>query len=157
MLNIIPYPNRVRVREGELELKGTICVRCPERYSAIAEKFTADIHRSLPSVHVEDEGDIVIDFNPVTDYGQEEYSLEVSAKGIDVRASKAPGFIYACQTLYQMMELHKFHAAGVKLLLRGSNSPIATFRTSRASAGADFCWTKRATSSARKLCYAFWR
>ena len=72
MLNIIPYPNRVRVREGELELKGTICVRCPERYSAIAEKFTADIHRSLPSVHVEDEGDIVIDFNPVTDYGQEE-------------------------------------------------------------------------------------
>ena len=115
MLNIIPYPNRVRVREGELELKGTICVRCPERYSAIAEKFTADIHRSLPSVHVEDEGDIVIDFNPVTDYGQEEYSLEVSAKGIDVRASKASGFIYACQTLYQMMELHKFHAAGVKL------------------------------------------
>ena len=115
MLNVIPYPNKVRVREGELEMKGTITVRCPERYSVIAEKFTADLHKSLPSLHVEDEGNILIDFNLVADYGQEEYSLDISGKGIDIRASKASGFIYACQTLYQMLELHKFHGASVKI------------------------------------------
>lgn len=115
MLNVIPYPNKVRLHEGSLEMKGTVTVRCPEKYSSIAEKFTADLHKSLPSLHVEDEGDIIIDFNPVTDYGQEEYSIEISGKGIDIRASKASGFIYACQTLYQMLELHKFHAAGAGL------------------------------------------
>ena len=99
MLNVIPYPNKVRLHEGSLEMKGTVTVRCPEKYSSIAEKFTADLHKSLPSLHVEDEGDIIIDFNPVTDYGQEEYSIEISGKGIDIRASKASGFIYACQTL----------------------------------------------------------
>lgn len=115
MLNVIPYPNKVRLREGALELKGSVTVRCPERYADIAEDFTSALRRSLPALHVEDEGEIGIEFNLVTGYGQEEYSLEVSAKGVDVRASKSAGFIYACRTLYQMLELHKFHAAGAKL------------------------------------------
>ena len=115
MLKIIPYPNKVRLREGTLRLEGTVTVSCPERYADIAEDFTSALRRSLPSVHIEENGALKIDFNLVTDYGQEEYSLEVTSAGIDVRASKAAGFIYACRTLYQMLELHKFHAAGAQL------------------------------------------
>ena len=86
MLNVIPYPNKVRLREGALELKGSVTVRCPERYADIAEDFTSALRRSLPALHVEDEGEIGIEFNLVTGYGQEEYSPEVSATGVDVRA-----------------------------------------------------------------------
>ena len=115
MLNVVPYPNKVRMREGVLELKGTVTVSCPERYSDIAEDFSSALHKSLPALHIEDGGKLRIDFNPVTDYGQEEYSVEVNGLGIQIRASKASGFIYACRTLYQMLELYKFHAGGASL------------------------------------------
>lgn len=115
MFDIIPCPSKIQKKAGSVTLKGTVTVSCSERYEDIAEMFVSRLHRSIPSVNITENGDIRVEFNVVTGYGQEEYSIDIDSCRIEIRASKRAGFVYAYYTLYQLLELHKFHSDGISV------------------------------------------
>ena len=106
MLDVVPYPNEVNLKSGSVDIGGMTFSYSSEldpASKAYIEAFAdqlSDVTGKLSVVKEGNEG-----FSFIIDRGleKEAYNLKITRKRIEVRASGLNGFVYAIQTLKQMM------------------------------------------------------
>lgn len=108
---LIPYPNQLTPRSGSYAVAGVPFV-CDERMDqasrAVVEEFAARLSeasgKESPVSYTAKpaQGDGVL-FTLDESLAAEQYRLDVGRKGVSVRASALPGFLYAVQTLKQLL------------------------------------------------------
>lgn len=103
-LGLIPKPNQVKLHKGKpLTLGNTIQVKCPAEFAASLKAgmtgFQLKTATAQPQLTVEKSNNIT---------HREGYSLDVTAKGILIRAKSYSGVFYATQTLKQLMPASVF-------------------------------------------------
>lgn len=108
---LIPYPNQLTPRSGSYDVSGAAFL-CDERMDeasrAVVEEFASRLseasgaENSLTYAAAPASGDgfrFMIDES----LAPEHYRIDVSRKGVAVHASSLPGFLYAVQTLKQLL------------------------------------------------------
>lgn len=123
---IIPAPREIVASDGVFSLKGTKVGydgRLDEKTRKAVAKFADAI--SVPCVNGVVKG---ICFVPCKDLAEEEYRISVSKKKVVVEASARAGFLYAIQTLKQMLPV-EVYAAG-KVCSRDWTLPCCTITDS---------------------------
>lgn len=111
---IVPHPNSMTVGSGTCAVAGvTIHVdeRADERtlaaVCAFAERLSAVSGKGNPVI-VDDVSDEGIRFRVDDTLAEEAYALEVTRRGVEVRAASFPGFFYALQSIKQMLPVEIF-------------------------------------------------
>lgn len=107
-INVIPYPNSVEVKCGNYAVAGAAFHVDPtmdEASKAIVNAFATQLSTVCGQESTVNEGTDKSGFNFVVDAAMpvEAYSLTVSKKGVQAKASGLNGFNYAVQTLKQML------------------------------------------------------
>ena len=102
--SVIPMPNEVTLSEGGFCVKGT-GVKIDE---AIDEASVKAIDRFVQALETATGKKTVagadgIDFRLNPDFEPEQYSVKVEKDGVEVEAAGLNGFIYACETIKQML------------------------------------------------------
>ncbi|MEG1864876.1 MAG: family 20 glycosylhydrolase [Alistipes sp.] len=107
---IVPYPNDIQVARGTYNIAGkpvTCDVRADEQTLRVVREFTEQLSRVSSerlsfavSTHLPDKGVV---FQLDTTLAKEAYRLCVTPKGVFAAASSFPGFLYALQSLKQML------------------------------------------------------
>ena len=100
-INVVPYPNEVQVKNGNFDVKGagfTIGEGLDERSVAVIEKFAQQLSLVTGAESAVNGGN---GFRFVLDQSMpaEAYTLKVTGKGVEVKASSLNGFNYAIQTI----------------------------------------------------------
>ncbi|MCI6492577.1 MAG: beta-N-acetylhexosaminidase [Bacteroidales bacterium] len=108
LLDIIPYPEDVTIRSGSFNAAGATFHCDPlmdEASRNVASKFAARLSEASGKPSEVIEGRARAGFNFIVDntMRQEEYSLSISRKAVEIKASDLNGFNYAIQTLKQML------------------------------------------------------
>ena len=101
--SVIPLPNDVTLSEGVFPVAGAL-VTCDEALDELSAKAVARFAQAFTSATGKlsgGAGTIKFSLNP--NLGAEEYYLQVRTDGVDVEASALNGFVYACETLKQML------------------------------------------------------
>ena len=102
---VIPMPAQVTVNEGYFPVAGAL-IACDENMDELSQKAVARFAEALKTVtgkacDGKGKGEIHFSVNP--NLAAEQYSIEVREDGVDVEASALNGFVYACETLKQML------------------------------------------------------
>ena len=99
-VGVIPRPASAEPREGTFTFssKQTIAVENAEQ-QALAERFAQTL-TAAPKVRQRTKGDIV--FTTDSSLTPEAYTLDISDKGVTIKASDGSGFFYALRTLEQL-------------------------------------------------------
>ena len=101
--SVIPYPNDVTLSEGVFPVAGAL-VSYDEALDDLSGKAVTRFAQALTTATGKlsgGAGTIKFSLNP--NLGAEEYFLQVRTDGVDVEASALNGFVYACETLKQML------------------------------------------------------
>ena len=110
-INVVPYPNEVQIKSGEFCVAGADVkydAAADERTKALIEAFAQQISlvTGAESAISEDNGEIAFILD--TEMPHEAYTLNVTKKGVEVKASGLNGFNYAIQTIKQMLPVEVF-------------------------------------------------
>ena len=104
-LSIVPYPNQVAVKRGTFEVKNQ-AIACDEALDEKTQRAIGAFATQLATISggenpLSAEG--TIRFVLAAEEPAEGYTLEVGKQGIEVRASQFAGFLYAMQSLKQLL------------------------------------------------------
>lgn len=110
-INVVPYPNEVQMKSGEFCVAGTDVkydAAADERTKALIEAFAQQLSlvTGAESAVSEDNGEIAFILD--AEMPHEAYTLNVTKKGVEVKASGLNGFNYAIQTIKQMLPVEVF-------------------------------------------------
>ena len=110
-INVVPYPNEVQMKSGEFCVAGADVkydAAADERTKALIEAFAQQLSlvTGAESAVSEDNGEIAFILD--AEMPHEAYTLNVTKKGIEVKASGLNGFNYAIQTIKQMLPVEVF-------------------------------------------------
>ncbi len=113
MLDIVPYPNEVNLKSGSIDISGL-----PISYNSdldassktYIEAFAEQLSLATGKLSVVSEGKGEDGFSFILDptLAKEAYTLNIGRKSVEIRASALNGFVYAIQTLKQMMPVEIF-------------------------------------------------
>ena len=110
-INVVPYPNEVQVKPGEFCVAGAgirhdaaVDARTKTLIEAFAQQLS--LVTGVESAVSEDNGEIAFILD--AEMPHEAYTLNVTKKGIEVKASGLNGFNYAVQTIKQMLPVEIF-------------------------------------------------
>ena len=101
---VIPMPNQVTIGKGVFPVKGAAltvdeALDAPSR--AAVEAFAKAVETATGKALKAGKGGFSFTLNPALE--AEEYSICIDKKGVAVEASALNGFLYACETLKQML------------------------------------------------------
>lgn len=118
-LNLIPYPFSVETGSGAFDAAGaSFCVDSllGDRSGKAVEAFRAQLSAlsGNESGWAADMSDADFAFMHDPALGEEEYGLEVSRKGVTVRASALNGVVYALETLRQLLPVEIYAPDGAE-------------------------------------------
>lgn len=102
--HVIPMPQEVAMSEGVFPVKGAaleIDGNIDTASAAAIGRFVTAVETSSRRNFHKGNGGFSFMLNP--DLDSEEYSINISAGGVKVEASALNGFVYACETLKQML------------------------------------------------------
>ncbi len=102
---VIPMPADVTVNEGYFPVTGA-AIACDENMDELSVKAVnrfADALKIVTGKACDGKGKGEIRFAVNPNLAAEQYSIEVRKDGVDVEASALNGFVYACETLKQML------------------------------------------------------
>ena len=112
-INVVPYPNEVQVKSGAFCVAGA-----DVRYDAAADEMTKTLLNAFAqqlslvtgteSAVYEGEAGAGFSFILAADMPHEAYTLNVTKKGVEVRASGLNGFNYAIQTIKQLLPVEVY-------------------------------------------------
>ena len=109
-ISIVPYPNHLEPGHGTFAVKGegVVCdSRADERTQRAVAEFAAQLAKTSggenPVTVANELPASGIRFVLDQTLPEEGYRLDVTPKGVEVRASRFPGFFYAVQSLRQML------------------------------------------------------
>ena len=110
-INVVPYPNEVQMKSGEFCVAGADVkydAAADERTKALIEAFAQQLSlvTGAESAVSEDNGEIAFILD--AEMPHEAYTLNVTKKGVEVKASGLNGFNYAIQTIKQMLPVEVF-------------------------------------------------
>ena len=110
-INVVPYPNEVQIKSGEFCVAGADVkydAAADERTKALIEAFAQQLSlvTGAESGVSEDNGEIAFILD--AEMPHEAYTLNVTNKGVEVKASGLNGFNYAIQTIKQMLPVEVF-------------------------------------------------
>ena len=110
-INVVPYPNEVQIKSGEFCVAGADVkydAAADERTKALIEAFAQQLSlvTGAESAVSEDNGEIAFILD--AEMPHEAYTLNVTKKGVEVKASGLNGFNYAIQTIKQMLPVEIF-------------------------------------------------
>ncbi|MCX4330721.1 MAG: beta-N-acetylhexosaminidase [Muribaculaceae bacterium] len=106
MVNITPTPKQMTVGTGELALPSafTISYQSQPGFADEVEKFAAGINKSTGiNVSTATSGNALVSVAYDSTLGDEAYTLDVTAEGVAITASKPAGLYYAFQTIKKIM------------------------------------------------------
>ncbi|MGM9752940.1 MAG: beta-N-acetylhexosaminidase [Candidatus Cryptobacteroides sp.] len=101
-LNVIPLPQEVEFHKGGLDLAGATISCDPAIVQAGKDYIAAFASLLEEKLPLKDKGP-VLSFTQDPSLAPEEYCLEVSSKALEVKASELNGFVYAIQTIKQLL------------------------------------------------------
>ena len=112
-INVVPYPNEVAVKSGEFSIAGADVrygTACDEKTKSILNAFAQQLTLVTGAESKVYEGEAGPGFTFVLSakMPHEAYTLTVTKKGVEVRASGLNGFNYAIQTIKQMLPAEVF-------------------------------------------------
>ena len=123
---VIPMPNDVSLGKGVFSVKGAALLvdeslDAPSQAAVAA--FVQAVESATGKALKEGEGGFLFTLDPALE--AEEYSIRIGRKGVVVKASAQNGFLYACETLKQMLpvEIYGGRKAKAQWVL-----PCATIR-----------------------------
>ena len=107
-INVVPYPNEVQVKSGEFCVAGADVrygTAVDEKTKAVLDAFAHQLSlvTGVESAVYEGEAGEGFSFILSADMPHEAYTLNVTRKGVEVKASGLNGFNYAIQTIKQML------------------------------------------------------
>jgi len=113
--HVIPLPASVELSDGSFCVKGA-AVQVDPALDELSQKAVGRFIQALETATgaKTKAGDSGIRFVQNPNLAAEQYSIEVSAKGVDVEASALNGFVYACETLKQMLPPAIYGSKAVK-------------------------------------------
>lgn len=112
-INVVPYPNDVTMKYGSIDVTGAtfhISEVLDEASKAYIKEFADQLSlvSGVESAIVSDNSREGFTFALVQDLGKEAYTLKINGKTVDVKAGGLNGFVYAIQTLKQMLPAEIF-------------------------------------------------
>ena len=115
-LDIVPYPNEVNLKSGNIDIAGLSFNYSSDldvASKAYIESFADQLSLATGKLSVVSEGKGADGFSFILDQAlaKEAYTLSIGRKHIEARASSLNGFVYAIQTLKQMMPVEIFGKA----------------------------------------------
>ena len=107
-ISVVPYPNEVSMGSGSIDIAGIRFNYSPEldiASKAYIETFAGQLSLATGKTSSVKESKKVkgISFIPDSSLAKEAYTLDISRRAVKVKASSLNGFVYAIQTLKQMM------------------------------------------------------
>lgn len=102
--SVIPMPNDVTLSPGSFCVKGAavqVDLALDPASAAAVQRFVSALETATGAKCPEGEGGFRFVLNP--NLAAEQYALNVTPRGVDVEASALNGFVYACETLKQML------------------------------------------------------
>ena len=107
-INVVPYPNEVNVKSGEFCVVGadvTYSAACDELTKNLVNAFAQQLTlvTGVESKVTEGKAAAGFTFTLAENVPHEAYILNVTKKGVEVKASGLNGFNYAIQTIKQML------------------------------------------------------
>ena len=109
-INVVPYPNEVQVKSGEFCIAGADIrydADADERTKALIDAFAQQLSLVTGAESaVSESGKIAFILD--AEMPHEAYTLNVTNKGVEVKASGLNGFNYALQTIKQMLPVEIF-------------------------------------------------
>ena len=117
---LIPYPAQLKViQKGDYKVKNLKCINCTDKQmTAHLNDFATQLNKvsgiDLKVTNKEKAQKNGINFTLNNKLPDEGYTLTVSKKGIDIKASQTAGFFYALQTLKQLLPNAYFSNASYK-------------------------------------------
>lgn len=107
---IVPHPNNLEVGRGSFAVSGSSFVvdsRADERTAQAVEEFAAQLAAvaggEYPVTVAEAPATGDVHFVVDTTVAREGYRLDITKRGVEVRASEFPGFFYALQSIKQLL------------------------------------------------------
>lgn len=105
--NIIPFPEKIEILQGEFAIKSETRIIAPESLINTAELFSEEakdiLGMKLPIIEKgKTSGNISLKIDKSI-IQPEGYELKISQESVEVKASGAAGFFYALQTLMQLL------------------------------------------------------
>ena len=113
--SVIPMPNDVSVADGYFCLKGAAVNfddKMDEASLDAAFRFVDAVETASGAQFHLDEGGLSFIVNP--NLAAEQYAINVTKEGVSVEASALNGFVYACETLKQMLPAAVYGGKKVK-------------------------------------------
>ena len=107
-INVVPYPNEVNVKSGEFCVAGAevaYSAACDELTKNLVDAFAQQLTlvTGVESKVTEGKAASGFTFTLAENIPHEAYTLNVTKKGVEVKASGLNGFNYAIQTIKQML------------------------------------------------------
>ena len=108
-INVVPYPNEVNIQSGTFEAAGA-AFRCSEDIDEASANVIASFADKLAAVSGAGNGDTQHSFVFALDASlpEEAYTLNITGKTAEIKASSLRGFNYAIQTIKQMLPVEIF-------------------------------------------------
>ena len=110
-INVVPYPNEVQVKSGEFCVAGAGIrhdAAVDARTKTLIEAFAQQLSLVTGAESAVSETNGEIAFILDAEMPHEAYTLNVTKKGVEVKASGLNGFNYAIQTIKQMLPVEVF-------------------------------------------------
>ncbi|MBO5816255.1 MAG: family 20 glycosylhydrolase [Bacteroidales bacterium] len=110
-INVVPYPNEVQIKSGEFCVAGAgikYDAAADERTKALIEAFAQQLSLVTGTESAVSEANGEIAFILDAEMPHEAYTLNVTKKGVEIKASGLNGFNYAIQTIKQMLPVEVF-------------------------------------------------
>ena len=107
-LNLIPYPNNVKMHDATLELKNL-----KVSYDTGLKNEFETLQKLMSSLNINVEEskaaniELLLVENKLKDLGNEGYNLEINTNKIEISAAKPAGIFYGLQTLMQLQTITK--------------------------------------------------
>ncbi len=102
--HVIPMPAELSINEGFFPVKGAavaIDENIDEASKAAVQRFVTALETATGASCKQGDGGFRIILNP--NLAAEQYSIDIRPDGVNVEASALNGFVYACETLKQML------------------------------------------------------
>ena len=113
-INVVPYPNEVQVKPGGFCVAGAEVkydAAADERTKSLIDAFAQQLSLVTGAESAVSETNGEIAFILDAEMPHEAYTLNVTKKGVEVKASGLNGFNYAIQTIKQMLPVEVFGKA----------------------------------------------
>ena len=110
-INVVPYPNEVQVKPGGFCVAGADVkydAAADERTKSLIDAFAQQLSLVTGAESAVSETNGEIAFILDAEMPHEAYTLNVTKKGVEVKASGLNGFNYAIQTIKQMLPVEVF-------------------------------------------------